>query len=402
LDKYIEYTEDEDLVDLSPKSLIRIGAVPDIKKIDHIRHQVKAICLGHAHLDHIGAVPYLGNKFDCSIHGSYFTIQVLKAIIADEKIELRNNLVAHKENCKFRVSKNITVEFINMTHSTPQTVLIAVHTKYGTVLYANDFKLDKAPVLGQKPNFRRLGRLKVRALILDSLYAPSSMKTPSESIAREMLKDVLLGVNSKGKAVVVTTFSSHIARLKSVVDVGKKLNRKIVFLGRSLAKYVQAAEEVGLVKFSDKVKILRYKSQINRFLKTLSRPEKYLLVVTGHQGEPKAVLSRMANGLFRFHPEDQVIFSCKVIPVPINFANRGKLERTLKDKHVRIFRDIHVSGHACREDHRDFINLVKPEHVIPAHGNIHMFNAMKDLALEMGYQENKIHLLDNGKPLVLK
>ncbi len=121
--------------------------------------------------------------------------------------------------------------------------------------------------------------------------------------------------------------------------------------------------------------------------------------MTGHQGEPKAVLSRMARGEFpfKFQSEDQVIFSCKIIPTEINRENREKLENSLKNLGVRIFRDVHVSGHAAREDQRDLINMVKPKHIIPAHGEPDMKAALADLAYEMGYKKEKVHIQVNGQ-----
>jgi ribonuclease J len=404
LENYIRFTEDEDVEGfLSPKALMDVGAVPDVRPFLQYKSIVKAICITHAHLDHVGAVPFLSNKFDCDVHGTAFTIEVLKQILKDDKLALKNKLVVHNTNSKFKVSKNITVEFINMTHSVPQTVMIAVHTKEGTVLYANDFKFDSAPVLGDKPNFKRLKELKVKALILDSLYSPEAKKTPSESIAREMLKDVLLGVDSEGHTVIITTFSSHIARLKSIIEIGKKLNRKIVFLGRSLNKYTTAAENIGLVKFSKQVQIVKYGAKVKNFLKGIKNPEKYLFVVTGHQGEPKAVLARMVyQNLFKFKHDDHVIFSCAIIPTPVNKQNRADLESALRQKHIRIFSDIHVSGHACREDLRDFINMVKPQHIFPAHGDKTQAEAMRDLALEMGYKVDQIHILQNKQHFKVK
>jgi len=404
LEHYIKFTEDEDVEGfLSPKKLMDVGAIPDIRPFLKYKDIVKAICVTHAHLDHVAAIPYLANNFNCGVHGTAFTIEVLKQILKDEKMKIKNELVVHNTNSKFKVSKNITIEFINMTHSVPQTVMIAVHTKEGTVLYANDFKFDSAPILGDKPNFKRLKELKVKALILDSLYAPYDKKTPSESIAREMLKDVLLGVDSKGHAVIITTFSSHIARLKSILEIGKKLNRKIVLLGRSLSKYVTAAENIGLVNFSKQVQMVKYGSKVNSFFSKIKHPEKYLFVVTGHQGEPKAVLAKMVyQNMFKFKQDDQVIFSCTVIPTPITKQNRADLESALRQKHVRMFKDIHVSGHACREDLRDFINMVKPEHIFPAHGDKHMVEAMRDLALEMGYKVDQIHILHNRQKFNVK
>jgi ribonuclease J len=403
MDNYIAYTEESEDVekkDMSTEAMIRVNAVPNVNHIRDMWPKVKAICISHAHLDHVGAVPFLSNKFKADIHATRYTIEVLSSVIQNEKISLRNNLVAHPVNSKFRVSKKITVEFINVTHSVPQTVIIAVHTPYGTVVYANDFKLDNAPTLGEKPNFKRLqelGQKGVKVLIVDSLYANTPMKTPSESIAKEMLKDVLLGVNSKGKAVIITTFSSHIARLRSIVELAKKLNRRPVFIGRSLDKYVSAAQRAGIIDLEKQAEHIRYGSKVGKFFKKVKHPEKLLFIVTGHQGEPKAVLSRMVfQNLYHFEEEDHVIFSCGVIPVENNILNREKLDAALKAKKIRLFTDVHVSGHAYREDHRDLIHLLKPQNIIPTHANRKELEAMRELCMEMGYKPDKIHILHNG------
>ncbi len=405
LDNYIAYTKDEDIHHLNPNELIKVGAIPDMNGIE--KEKVKAIIPTHAHLDHVGAIPYLANNFDCPIICTPFTKAVINAILKDEKIKIKNEIREVNINSKIKIGNNI-VEFINVTHSTPQTIMAAIHTKYGTILYANDFKFDNYPVLGKKPNYERLkeiGKGKVLALIVDTIYAKEAKKTPSETVARDMLKDVLLGTENKDKAIIVTTFSSHIARLKSIIQLGKQLNRKIILLGRSLSKYVYAAEDVGIVKFSKEVEIVRYGKQIKNKLKKLEKnKKKYLIICTGHQGEPKAVLSKIANGVFKFKfdKEDHVIFSCKIIPSAINIKAREVLENNLKQKGVRIFKDIHVSGHACREDHRDLINMTHPKYIIPAHGNKDMELAMLDLALEMGYNKKNVYILKDGDKITLE
>ena len=405
LESYIKYTEDEDIIKVEPSELIKVGAIPDITKIEKWKNNVKEIIPTHAHLDHLGAVPYLSNNYDALILGTPFTIAVLKTILRDEGIIIKNKIRKLTPNSVFQLSKNLKVEFINMTHSTPQTVMAALHTKYGIILYANDFKFDRFPTLGEKPNCKRLkelGKKGVLCLILDSTYSQSYTKTPSESVAKEMLRDVLLGTGNRGKAVFVTTFSSHIARLRSIVECGQKMNRKVVFLGRSLSKYCKASESIGIAKFSD-VEIVKYRNDIKRTLAKMRKRgiSKYLVVLTGHQGEPKAALSRIANGElgFNFEPDDHVIFSCKTIPTPTNIENRRVLEEKLKKQHVRIFTDIHVSGHAAREDSRDLIELARPRHIIPAHGEHKMTSAMADLALEMGYKPKNIHVMRDGQIL---
>ena len=408
LENYIKYTQDEDIVVANPKELMDVGAVPNVSAIDDWKNKVKMILPTHAHLDHVGAIPYLANNFRANVMCTPFTSEVLKGILIEDKIKLNSKVRSMSANSSFQASNNVKIEFVHMTHSTPHTVMIALHTKEGIILYANDFKFDLFPTLGKKPNFKRLeelGKQKVLALICDSTYAADARKMPSESIAKEMLKEVMLGIDSKNKHVIVTTFSSHIARLNSIVEFGQRMNRKIVFMGRSMSKYVRAAEATGIAKFTNRVEVLKYSGQIKRKLKKITKDRgKYLMVVTGHQGEPKSTLAKMMNHEFKFNflPEDHIIFSCKTIPTPTNIANRDRLEADLRKFNVRIFKDIHQSGHAAREDLRELINLTQPEHIIPAHGERRMTSALADLAVEMGYERGEnVHLMSDGERIRL-
>lgn len=408
LDNYIKLTEEEELNKISADILLKADAVPDITKIADWKDKVKAIIPTHAHLDHLGGIPFIAEEYDAPVICTPYSAAVLKAIIKDDKIPFKNKIMVLSPNSKYTIGE-VTIEFIHITHSTPQTVMVALHTKYGIIIYANDFKFDASPVLGKKANIERLRELgdtgNVLALICESTYALEPMKTPSESVAREMLKDVLLHTDSKGKAVIVSTFSSHIARLKSIVEFGKKMNRRVVFIGRSLSKYVQAAEDIKLVNFSKDVIMVRYGGKAGKMLKKVMQEDKskFLLVVTGHQGEPKSILSRMVHeGLgFKFDPDDQVIFSCRIIPTETNEKNRAALEEDLKKMRVRIFRDIHVSGHAAREDLRDTLKIIRPKHLIPSHGEVRMTQGYASLAYEMGYSKENVHLVKNGSRLKL-
>jgi ribonuclease J len=406
LDSYIKYTEEEgeDTIEISADELAKVGAIPNDDVIKDWRSKVKAIVPTHAHLDHVGALTFMSNKYNAPILCTPFTAEVIKSISRDEKIKLKNEIKVLNVNSIYYISDKIKIEFINMTHSTPQTVMVAVHTPEGIVMYANDFKFDNHPTLGKKPNYKKLeelGKKGVKVLICDCTRAMRPIKTPSELVAKEMLRDVMLGVDSRNKAVIVTTFASHLARLKSIIEFGKKMNRKIVFLGRSLAKYTAAGENVGLVNFSKDVEIVKFGKQIKKRLKEIEKEkaDKYLLVVTGHQGEPKSTLAKIVNGEipFTFNSEDHVIFSCTVIPSEINIHNRAMLEKKLREHGVRIFRDIHASGHASREDLRDLINLILPKHIIPAHGEKEMKEALVDLAVEKGYIKGKtVHIVHDG------
>ncbi len=409
MEDYIKFTEDlEDVSAKTYKSLLKANAVPNYNFINDWKDMVKAIIPSHGHLDHVGAIPFAAPLFpNAPIISTPYTIEVLKSILWDEHLKLDNKIISMNLGSSYKVSEKITVEFVNVTHSIPHTAIVVVHTPYGKVMYVNDFKLDLHPVLGKKPDFDRikaLGGEGVKLMIMNCLYAHAHKKCPSESVAREMLKDAMLGVNSEGKAMIVTTFSSHLARQKSIIALGKRLNRKIVFIGRSLDKYVKAAERINLVNYTKDVQIFRHRDKVQKILRKIQKvgKDKYLIVCTGHQGEPRAVLSRIARGEldFKFTPGDIVIFSCQVIPVEVNKKNREKLEKTLRKNDVRIFRDVHVSGHGAREDHRDMIEMVKPEHIMPIHAEPAKAKMIAELALQLGYKNT--HVMEDGKRSKLK
>jgi ribonuclease J len=381
------------------KSLRQIGAIPDDISLDAIgvRDKIRAIIVGHAHLDHVGAIPYIAHRYNAEIITTPFTAEVLRTLVSECPIEFKNPIKAIQPNSSYTVEgvNDINVEFINITHSTPQTSLIAIRYKGENILYANDFKLDNSPQLGKKPNYEAIQRISkegVKALIVESIYAMEERKTPSEKVAKDLLEDVMLTVNNKGAGIVVTTFSSHIARLNSIVDFGRKLNRKVVFVGRSLNKYVSAAIKCKICPFSKKIMLVSYKRKVDSILKRIEQErDKYIVVCTGHQGEPGSVLDRISRNEmpFKLSPKDHVIFSSRTIPTDINIENKAQLDKRLKQRGVRIFNEVHVSGHAGREDLRDFITMIHPEHIIPAHADLAKLEALGELATELGYKIGK-------------
>jgi ribonuclease J len=410
LPNYIKITEDEaeDITRYSLDELRKSEVVPDDSFLMQWKEQVKAIIPTHAHLDHVGAIPYIAKSYNCPIICTPFTAEVIKAICKDEKIKLQNHIKVLNSNSKMKISENINIEFIHVTHSTPQTVMVLVNTPEGKILYANDFKLDNYPTIGSKPNYERLRELaneNIKLMIVDTLYADKPSKTPGENVAADMLKDILIETDSSDKALLVTTFSSHLARLKTIVGMGKKLGRKIVFLGRSLSKYISAGENIGLVNFSKEGEIVKYKREVRRKLGQIAKvgSNKYMIICTGHQGEPKAVLSRIVNKemQFKLNNGDHVVFSCNVIPTPINIEEREKLEAKLRNYGVRIFKGAHVSGHAAREDLREVLLMVKPKKIIPAHSEKKVAQEVVALAEELGYKKEDVLVIGNGKKVVL-
>lgn len=392
------------------KRLRAIGAVPDDSILPHhVKNKVRAIIPSHAHLDHIGAIPWLGYRYKAEVIGTPFTIEVLKGEYRDEDAPLRNRFrtIVPNSSCTIQgKSGKYQLELINITHSTLQTSMVALHTKEGVFLYSNDFKFDNSPIVGLKPNYdalKRIAKKGVKAMVVDSLYSGDDRKTASEKVARSLLEDVMLTTTNDKAGIVVTTFSSHVARLKSIVDFGKQLNRQVVFVGRSLNKYVTAAKNVNLCPFQKDIRIASFRRQAEHALAQINKNRsRYVVVCTGHQGEPHSILDRLSKAELplRLNAEDHVIFSSSIIPTEVNKQNREALEKNLRRKNVRIFNNVHVSGHAGREDLRDFVNMMNAQHVIPAHGDHAKCIPMVELCKELGYFPNKtVHLMSDGKAL---
>jgi ribonuclease J len=393
---------------LTKKGMQKIGIIPDDSKLD--KSIVKAIVPSHCHLDHTGAIPYMEKDYDAPIYATPYTAEFIKLLAKDDNIKLKNKIIVKKATNKFKVSENIEVELIHMTHSTLDAASIAVHTPDGIIMYSNDFKLDNKPVMGRKPDVARLKEIgksgKVKALILDALYASTPGKTFSESVAKEMLKDVMLGVENTGHGLIVTSFASQIARLKSTVEFGEKMGRKVVFLGRSLAKYTQAAKNLDYVPWMKNVEVVTYGYQVRKKLKQIEKNrEKYLVVCTGNQAEENAILTRIGEKKlpFKFNKDDHVIFSCRTIPVEPNIANRAKLEKQLIREGVRVFKDVHAGGHGSIEDMRDLIDMVNPEKIIPGHGPRDKTGDITKLTNGMGFKTGKdVIFMEDIKTLKLK
>lgn len=396
----------------SEQKLRKIGALPDDLVLDKLgwKDKVRALIIGHAHLDHVGAVPYIAHRYpNAQIIATPFTMSLLNVLLEDNRIYLKNKQVIMKGNSSMKIKgegQEYTLEFIHVTHSTLQCVLCALHTSEGIFFYALDYKFDNYPVMEERTNYKRLrelGRKGVKALVIEALYSGTERRTPSERIARNMVEDAFSRIRKTNSAIFVTTFSSHIARLKSIVDFGRRTNRKIVFLGRSLNKYVSCAIKIGECPFQKDVLMIKYGNQVNSFLKKLEHERgKYLVVCTGHQAEPGSILDRITNDEtpFKFRSDDNIIFASSVIPVAVNIHARNMMDKKLMRKGVRIQTDVHVSGHAGREDLRDMIEMLKPKHVIPAHGTLQQEAPLIELAKELGYKFGETaHLSSNGKVL---
>jgi ribonuclease J len=403
--------EDADIENMHSLDLIQMKAIPDDTMMNTVEGTVKAIVCAHGHLDHIGAIPKLAHRYNAPIIASPYTTELIRQQIAGEqKFGVNNKLFALKAGQRYTISPQLILEFVRMQHSIIDTVVPVLHTPHGAVVYVNDFKLDRTPVIGEPPDFarlRQLGKEGVLAVIVESTNIMVNGRTPSERIARDLVRDTITSYEDDKNAILVSTFSSHIARIKTIAECAHEIGRKPILIGRSMERYSSTAEQMKLVAFPSSVSMVGNRKSIDRTFRRMMKAgkEHFLPIVTGHQGEPGSILSRITqeDTPYKIDRGDKVIFSAKVIPNPMNYGQRYLVETRLKMKGARIFDDLHVSGHAYREDHYEMIHLLNPEHIIPSHGGLVHTGAYANFAAELGYSlHNDLHLLSNGQRVLIK
>ncbi|PSP37441.1 ribonuclease J [Halobacteriales archaeon QH_7_65_31] len=389
--------------------LIDMGAIPDDRVMSDLEGDVQAIVPTHGHLDHIGAISKLAHRYDAPIVASPFTIELVKQQIeGEQKFGVDNDLQKMEagEMIEIGDSGNVQLEFVNVTHSIIDAINPVVHTPEGAIVYGLDKRMDHTPVIGDPidmERFREIGREGngVLAYMEDCTNAGRKGRTPSESTARGHLKDVMGSVEDYDGGIVATTFSSHIARVSSLVEFAKDMGRQPVLLGRSMEKYSGTAERLGFVDFPDDVGMYGHRKSVDRTFKRIMNEgkENFLPIVTGHQGEPRAMLTRMGRGEtpYQLDEGDKVLFSARVIPEPTNEGQRYQSEKLLGMQGARIYDDIHVSGHLREEGHYQMLDALEPENLIPAHQDMKGFAPYVDLAASKGYTLGRdLHVTRNG------
>ncbi|MGQ0534631.1 MAG: RNase J family beta-CASP ribonuclease [Methanobacteriota archaeon] len=397
--------EDFEFDEASEEELRRLSAIPDDEPVRKLHGRVSAIVLGHGHLDHIGAVPRLAHKYKgAPLYGTPYTMALVENSLRRQGRGGGLRLQSQHTGKFTRIGRHMELELVHVTHSIAQSTIPVIHTPKGAIVYASDFKFDNYPVLGAKSDTNRLrniGADGVLALIVETTNAEKETKTPSETIARDMLKDYILGLDHRGHGLILTTFSSHTARIKSICEFGRELGRRVVLLGNSMERFIGIAQRTGALQLPGGIETYGRGQEVERALKKIVKDgkEKYLLVATGHQGEPNALLSRIADKEtpYKIADGDRIVFSADVIPSPVNAANRYVLETKLSMQGAIIIKGAHASGHGSREDHRELLKMLEPEHVIPCHGDILHQGAYAELAERHGWKVNHdLHILRNG------
>ncbi len=400
MENLLNHVPDSQLGSFSREEMINWGIIPDDSHIDP--DSVVGIVPSHGHLDHIAGIPYLESRYDCNIYATPYTAQVLRRQFKDNGFKRRNRIRSTQYGKIIKLSKNISIEFVFVTHSIPHASIVAIHTPQGVICYANDYKFDDEPT-GEISDYARLEQLGSNCicLISECLYARKLGRTPFESVAKTQLTELMNKYNTKG--IFVTTFTSHVYRVETIVKLAKAMNRKVALFGRSLEKYLTAAKMAGVSRVIDEVELYPYKSQIKRKLRQVGRDKhKYVFLMTGHQAEENAVLNSMVSGALPniFAPNDLFIFSCHTIPTDAIQKARAQLEKRMDAYHMHMFKDVHVSGHASVDDLQKLVKLVKPRLVIPSHGVEEMMNAyMENVAIPL---KVKCHKLYTGKGVDLE
>ncbi|RLM57431.1 ribonuclease J [Halobellus sp. Atlit-31R] len=396
--------------------LIDMGAIPDDRVMSDLEGDVQAIVPTHGHLDHIGAISKLAHRYNAPVVASPFTIELVKQQVEGEtkfSENFDNDLVKMRagETMSIGDSGNVELEFVHVTHSIIDAINPVVHTPEGAIVYGLDKRMDHSPVLEDPidmQRFREIGREGngVLCYIEDCTNAGRKGRTPSESHARSHLEDTIRSIEDYDGGIVATTFSSHVSRVSSIVEFAKEIGRQPVLLGRSMEKYSGTAERLGFVDFPDDVGMYGHRKSVDRTFKRIMKEgkENYLPIVTGHQGEPRAMLTRMGRGETPYEIEDgdKVIFSARVIPEPTNEGQRYQSERLLRMQGARIYDEIHVSGHLREEGHYQMLDALQPQHIIPAHQDLKGFAPYVDLAESQGYAMGRdLHVTRNGNMIQL-
>lgn len=373
--------------------------IPDFTYVIKNADKIKGLVVTHGHEDHIGAIPYLLKECNFPIYGTALTLGLVEGKLREHKLLDRANLTTIKPGDKVKFGK-FTVEFIHVNHSIPDAVAVAVETPVGTVVQTGDFKIDTTPIDGDVidlARFAELGKKGVLALLSDSTNAERPGFTPSERIVGESFSHLFK--KAENKRIIVATFSSNIHRVQQIIDEAVRCGRKVAVSGRSMINVVQVASELGYLSVPDGVLIDI--DMIKRYT-----PEQLVIITTGSQGEPMSALHRMAFGDHRkveIGPGDFIIISAT--PIPGNEKLVTKVVNELLKLGAEVvyekMYDVHVSGHACQEELKIMLDIVKPKFFIPVHGEQKHLVKHAGLARAVGVPKENILIASIGNVIEL-
>ncbi len=372
--------------------------IPDFTYLEKNKSKIRGLVITHGHEDHIGSIAYLLKQINVPIYATKLTIGLISNKLEEHKLLKKAKLNIVKQGQTITLGK-MKVEFIRSCHSIPDSVALAIHTPVGTIIHTGDFKIDYTPIDDQKIDLGRLAELGnkgVLALLSDSTNAERKGYTMSESTVGEVFDKLFL--NCK-KRIVIATFASNMHRIQQIVNSAVANNRKIAVCGRSMINMIQTSVELGYIDapknvFIDVDMIKNYSD------------DQLVIITTGSQGEPMSALTRMANGEHRkvnINSNDLVIISATPIPGNEKFVSKviDDLMKIGAEVVYSALADVHVSGHACQEEQKLMISLIRPKFFVPVHGEYRQLIAHKNTAKLMGIPEENVMLLKNGRVLEL-
>ena len=371
--------------------------IPDISYLVKNAHKIRGILITHGHEDHIGAVPYVLGQISVPIYGTRLSLGIIEGKLDENppKCEPELYTVEAGDVISLGVFK---AEFIHVNHSIADACAISLKTPVGTVFHTGDFKLDVSPIDGNIMDLTRIGEIGkcgVELLLCESTNAERSGFTQSERTVGSSLERIFAQYESR--RLIIATFSSNVHRVQQIINASAKHNRKVAVIGRSMVNVIGAAAELGYMDLPDGVLIDI--SEIKKY-----RPEEITLITTGSQGEPMSALYRIAFGehdRVRISSGDVVVLSSSAIPG--NEKLVGKIINALVKNGVKVvndsIEDVHVSGHACREEIKLMMALLKPKYFMPIHGEYRHLYANKEIAEFMGIPAANIFVSEIGKVL---
>jgi len=372
--------------------------VPDISYLSARADRVRAIVLTHGHEDHIGGLPYVLRQLNAPIHGTALTLGLAREKLREFELEDQADLREVKPRDRRRLGA-FDVEFISVTHSIPQTVSLAIRTPIGIVLHTGDYRIDTAPVGGEgfdTYSFSRCGEEGVLLLLADSTNVEREGTTGSEIRVRGVLERIF---SESPRAVVMAMFSTAIYRMQIALEAALKTGRKVFVSGYSVERSVQIARELGCLRVPEG--LVRDERSIGSVA-----PEKRLILTSGSQGEALSALSRMALGSHKWvqvAEGDTIVLSARIIP-----GNERAVYRMINHFFrlgARVYyernAEVHVSGHAYRDEMRAMLAMAKPRYLVPVHGELYQLMAHRDLAVGDGMHPSRVLVLEDGQTLEL-
>ncbi len=367
--------------------------VPDISYLLDNAKKVRGLILTHGHEDHIGGVPYLLKELKVPVIGTKLTLALVDNKLREHRInDVKEITVTPNQTVQLGCFK---VRTVNVNHSIAGSLAFAIQTPQGTVFHSGDYKIDLTPVAGEPIDLKTISDIGSSGVLLymgESTNIERAGFTMSETVVGSTL-DRLFGENTK-RRLIIATFASNVHRLQQIIDLAVKYRRKVALSGRSMLNVIEASEKIGEIKIPDDV--LVDITQIKNM-----RDSEIVVISTGSQGEPMSALTRMANGDSSYvtvGANDTVIISASPIPGNEKPVYRviNNLYRKGADVIYESLQNIHVSGHACREEHKIMHNLLKPKFFIPVHGEYRHLKKHAQLAEELGMPENRILIPDIG------